>query len=123
MLLALLTVLAAAGVPPPTVHIRQKVVTLEPVWIVQPTREDIDHEYPVLAKQWRDNGRAVVECTAQEDGTLAACSIVSEEPSDEGFGDATLRLTSRYRLAPTDAKGRPIKGFRAQLTVAWGVLP
>ncbi|HEY3815399.1 MAG TPA: energy transducer TonB [Caulobacteraceae bacterium] len=121
MIVALTIAFAATSTPAVAVH--HKIVQLEPVWIAQPTREDIDREYPDLAKQWRDNGRAVVECTAQDDGTLSACSIVSETPEGEGFGAATLRLTSRYRLAPTDAKGRPIKGFRAQLTVAWGVLP
>jgi protein TonB len=123
MIVALLTVLAATTSPPPSVVVHHKIVQLAPVWIAQPTREDIDREYPDLAKQWHDNGRAVVECTAQEDGTLTACTIISETPQGEGFGDATLRLTSHYRLAPKDAKGRPIKGFRAQLTVAWGVLP
>ncbi len=124
MIFALIAAFVGASVtPPPTVHVTHKVVTLEPIWLAEPTREDIDHEYPPLAKQWHDNGRAVVECTAQEDGTLAACTIVSETPDGEGFGDATMRLTPLYRLATTDAKGRPIKGFRARLTVAWGVLP
>ena len=124
MILALIAAFAAAATaPPPQVIVHHKIVTLEPVWIAQPTQQDIDREYPGLAKQWHDNGRAVVECTAQDDGSLAACTIVSETPEGEGFGDATLRLTPLYRLATTDAKGRPIKGFRARLTVAWGVLP
>ena len=107
MILALIAGLAAAPAPP--AHVRQKVVALEPIWLAQPTREDIDQEYPPLAKQWHDNGRAVVECTAQDDGTLAACSVISETPDGEGFGEATLRLTPRYRLATTGRQGRPIK--------------
>ncbi|HWE47975.1 MAG TPA: energy transducer TonB [Caulobacteraceae bacterium] len=122
MLIALLASLATAPGASGTVVVHHRVVTLEPVWISQPTRDDIDREYPVIAKQAHDDGRVVLECTAQDDGSLAACSIVSETPPGEGFGDATLRLTSRYRMAPTDAKGRPVKGFRAQLIVAWGVL-
>ena len=122
MLFALFAALAAAPSAGGGVIVHHKVVNLEPIWLSQPTRDDIDREYPVIAKQSHDNGRVVVECTAQDDGSLAACSIVSETPPGEGFGDATLRLTSRYRMAPTDAKGRAVKGFRAQLVVAWGVL-
>ena len=118
-----LAAVADASPPPKNVIVHHKTVVLEPVWIAQPNRDDIDREYPPLAKRWRDNGRAVVECTAQDDGVLAGCTIISETPENEGFGDATLKLTSLYRLAPLDAKGRPIKGFRARLTVAWGVLP
>jgi TonB family protein len=113
------------AIPPPgramVVH-HKKVVIIDPVWLEQPSREDIDQAYPPFAKQNGVNGRAVLECTAQPDGTLDDCEVVMESPEGEGFGLATLKLTPHYRMAPKDAKGHPVAGFRARLTVAWGVM-
>ncbi len=105
-----------------TVITHHRVIDVEPQWISEPTREDYDREYPVVARQEGSNGRVIVECTAAEDGTLADCNVVSESPEQEGFGPATLRLITKYRMAPTDAKGHPVKGFRARLTIVWALL-
>jgi protein TonB len=122
MLALLLIVMSTVSVTDadPSRHVHHTVVTLEPEWIAEPTHEDFEREYPPFAKSQHIIGRVVVECIAREDGSLADCAVVSESPANDGFGPATLKLTPKYRLR--DAKGRPIKGFKARLTVVWGVV-
>jgi protein TonB len=114
--------IALALAAAPSGHTHQRVIEVEPEWLAQPSKEDFDREYPMMAKARGENGRVVVDCTAQADGTLRNCVVVSETPAGEGFGEATLRLAPKYLLAPKDAKGRSVAGFRARLSVAWGVL-
>jgi protein TonB len=121
-LLVVLALAVSQPSPPASAHVRQRTVITEPVWVSEPSREDFAREYPPFARERGAGGRVVIECVADAEGALTDCAVVSETPEGEGFGVATLRLASKYKIAPKDAKGRSIVGFKARLAVGWGVL-
>lgn len=50
-------------------------------------------------------GRAVMQCSVQDDGTLSACRIVRETPIGSGYGEALLSLVPKYRRKPPGKSG------------------
>jgi TonB family protein len=55
--------------------------------------------YPLTAPSG-STGVARIGCKVADDGRLADCHIVSEEPGDAGFGAAALSLMARFRATP-----------------------
>ena len=51
-----------------------------------------------------------MKCRVTEQGTLADCSVVSEDPPGEGFGEAALKLSGGFRMEPKTADGQSVKG-------------
>ncbi|QTC92668.1 M56 family metallopeptidase [Brevundimonas goettingensis] len=47
------------------------------------------------------SGSAVVSCTAQADGHLTDCSVLSEEPVGAGFGPVAVEAAEQARLSPS----------------------
>lgn len=45
-------------------------------------------------------GSASVQCTTAANGSLSACSIISETPAGAGFGQAALRAAARAVVSP-----------------------
>lgn len=57
--------------------------------------------YPEAAiEQGLTSGRADLSCTAQADGRLSGCTIISEDPVGAGYGAAALEAAARARLSP-----------------------
>ena len=46
--------------------------------------------------------------TAQ--GTLTECSISAEDPPDQGFGTAALKMTRLFKMRPMTRDGNPVGG-------------
>ncbi|MDB5421121.1 MAG: hypothetical protein JWR59_1068 [Brevundimonas sp.] len=74
-------------------------------WIRKPTLEEITAVYP--SKAQGRQGSAVIKCTVSTTGSLTACSVVKETPSDAGFGAAALSLTPSFVLKPATRNGVP----------------
>jgi len=67
-----------------------------PGWVQPPTPS-----YPKAAiEQGLTSGRADLSCTAQADGRMSGCTIISEDPVGSGFGAAALEAAARARLSP-----------------------
>jgi hypothetical protein len=65
-------------------------------------------------------GRAVVRCRATARGRLTDCAVTAEEPAEQHFGAAAVKVASRYYvLAPEDGQGRPVAGRIVELMIRW----
>jgi hypothetical protein len=64
--------------------------------------------YPERALRACAAGRVKVHCTAQAEGKLTACAVVSETPAGMGFGDATLSATRIWKIRSEQAFERTV---------------
>lgn len=69
-----------------------------PVWLKQPTAEDMARYYPDRATRMGVTGSAVISCEVTAQGTLENCAIVSETPAEYGFGDAAVRMMKLFKV-------------------------
>lgn len=66
-------------------------------------------------------GRAIIECKVETDGTLSSCLLASEQPSNEGFGAAALKLSTFFRMKPQTLDGTPVKSSAVRIPVVFRV--
>ena len=60
-----------------------------------------DLEFPErAASRGIESGTVTLTCSVQANGSATNCSIVDEDPSGAGFGQAALRSMSRARFSP-----------------------
>lgn len=78
-----------------------------PRWTRVPS--NLERFYPQRSIQRGVEGRAVLDCAVSVTGSLS-CTIVSETPAGYGFGDAALRISREYSMAPATADGLPVPG-------------
>jgi TonB family protein len=52
-------------------------------------------------------GRVYLRCTVQEDRRPHDCKVLQEPYTGYGFGEAALKLASRYRFSPGDPRTPP----------------
>jgi protein TonB len=108
------------AVDPPPSPPTPSVIT-NPVWLEQPDARDFARYYPERAQEREVEGRATIECIVNANGSLA-CTVTSEDPPGYGFGDATLRVSRHFRIAPATRDGQATSGGRIRRTIRW-VLP
>ncbi|QDH72409.1 energy transducer TonB [Brevundimonas sp. M20] len=60
-------------------------------------------------------GRVVLNCGVQQDGSVTDCRVESEEPAGQGFGPAALRVAAQTRLSEEQARRAGI-GARVRWT-------
>ena len=77
--------------------------------------------YPLRELAERIEGRSSMECTVKDDGALTDCHVVSESPVGKGFGAATLRLASRFKMRPPTADGAPTAGGKVMIPLSWRI--
>jgi TonB family protein len=81
---------------------------------------DIERAYPKAAKERGIGGEARLRCLIQADGLLA-CSVISETPAGQGFGQAALRLMAERRARPATPAGQPTAGAVYVTTIRFSV--
>lgn len=84
-------------------------------WEALPSAADMTAVYPAKASEAQIGGRAVISCIATGDGLLKDCAVEAEEPANQGFGDAALELSGKFRVAPRKSDGTPMSGTRVRL--------
>jgi peptidoglycan hydrolase-like protein with peptidoglycan-binding domain len=92
-------------------------VTLDPVWLDQPSAQDLDRLRPRGADR-RLAGQAVIRCTVLDEGTLTSCFALSESPPGKRFGQAGVRAGALYRMQ-IDGPYAAFVGREVELTVTW----
>ncbi|HWA61838.1 MAG TPA: energy transducer TonB [Caulobacteraceae bacterium] len=110
-------VVAAPAPPPP----RPSVVT-NPDWIRKPNGDDYARYYPDRAQRTNTEGRATINCTVSAKGTLEGCSVISEDPSDMGFGSAALQMAKLFKMKPMSKDDQPVGGAEIKIPIRF-VLP
>jgi protein TonB len=91
------------------------------VFLEQPDARDFARYYPERAQEREVEGRATIDCIVGADGRLS-CSVTNEDPPGYGFGDASLRVSRHFRVAPATRDGVPTSGGRFRRVIRW-VLP
>lgn len=77
------------------------------------TAREARRYYPRAALEQGLSGQAVVECLVDERGRLD-CTTTLEAPLGAGFGDAAIRMTREFRIAPRTRDGQSTAGGRAR---------
>jgi TonB family protein len=80
------------------------------VWARTPSGNDIANYYPENAARNGVSGWAAIQCLATDKGLLANCRVLGEAPRDQHFGDAALKLSRLFKLAPASKTGRLVAG-------------
>ena len=79
---------------------------------------DLAGAYPAAAQRRNVEGRVSLDCLIGNDLAIR-CRTLSETPSGYGFAAAALRVSQRFRAAPTLEDGRAAAGERAQVTLVF----
>jgi protein TonB len=104
--------------PPPPEPPRPSVIT-QPDWVRRPSAEDLERYYPERAQRMNVEGRASISCTVDARGTLQNCSVASENPGDQGFGEAAMRMSRLFKMRPMTKDGSPVDGGKIVIPIAF----
>jgi TonB family protein len=97
------------------------VVSLSEVPFAQrPSDSDFTRHYPNRALRQGMNGRVTLDCTVRRDLRLN-CLIATEDPPNEGFGSAALRIARRFRAERQFPDGRTTIGAQVTVPMAFRV--
>jgi TonB family protein len=80
-----------------------------PVWVRQPSRTEIDRNYPIRSAAGV-GGAAAIRCKVTAQGTLTNCAVAAEAPAGMGFGQAALNMHRSWRMKPLTSGGKPVAG-------------
>lgn len=108
----------AAQEPLPAPPPRPAMIT-NPDWLQRPSGADLARYFPPRALERGVSGHVVLGCAVTESGALTACGVTDETPAGEGFGQASLRLTSHFRMRPQTRDGAPVGGARVNIPITW----
>jgi len=78
-------------------------------WKAKPDGMDLQRFYPERAQRRNVSGSARIECGLSAEGVLHDCRVLSETPPGMGFGDAALKTTVLFQMAPATHDGQPIE--------------
>ena len=67
------------------------------------------------------SGRAEISCTVLANGKLSDCSVVSEDPADQQFGDAALKLSKLFKMRPQTKDGAPTSGGTVRIPIRFQI--
>jgi len=88
------------------------------VFTQRPSARRIADLYPTRALNNGVGGRVQLSCTVRPNLSLA-CTVASETPSGQGFGQAALSASSAYRVRGTLSDGSSAIGTTTRVAVAF----
>lgn len=105
--------------PPTAEQLAAAELLTSPILEARPTGPDYEVAYPPSAISSRASGSASLDCIVLPDHRLACSALDDGAPHD--FERASLLLSTRFRLAPTDGEGRATAGRRYRLRIAFRI--
>jgi protein TonB len=88
------------------------------VWLERPSARDYSRFYPSRANDRGQAGTVVLDCAVAADGNIS-CSVISEDPSGWGFGEAAMRMSRLFRAAAQNSQGLPTSGGRTRVRIGF----
>jgi TonB family protein len=115
-MIAFLLALSVSGDPsgPPEPHVIE-----HPDWIAGPSAQGLERYYPARALNNGITGQAFVRCAVNADGTLDGCVAQLESPAGLGFGPASVRAASKFRMRPLSIDGQSVSGAYVLIPFNW----
>ncbi len=107
------------AVDPPPAPPTPSVIT-NPTWLERPNARDFARYYPERALERGQEGRVNLACIVAADG-LIACTVTSEDPAGWGFGEAAIRISRHFRMAPATRDGAATSGGRVNVPIRFNV--
>jgi protein TonB len=109
-------VVAESKPPPP-----KPTVISNPDWQRLPNGDDMARYYPERAQRLGVSGSARMECTVNSNGTVGECQVTSENPPDQEFGSAALKLSKLFKMKPMTRDGVPVAGGKVVIPIRFEV--
>jgi protein TonB len=88
------------------------------VWLQRPSSQDFSRYYPPRALEREQDGRVMLDCLVDSGGRIS-CTVLSEDPSGWGFGEAALRISRNFRAAAQTSDGRVTSGGRVRVPITF----
>ena len=107
--------------PAPAPEVKRPSVISNPDWARRPSGDDIARYYPDRAQRMGVEGRATISCSVTAKGTLESCSVISEEPADQEFGSAAMRMSKLCKMKPKSLDGAPVDGGTVRIPLRFAL--
>lgn len=109
--------LDAGPVTPPAP--KAPAVIVRPDWLRKPTPAQMANAFPDRALRGNISGSATLSCKVTTVGVVRDCVVLSETPSEYGFGAAAVRVSKNFKMKPQLVDGQAIEGATVKIPLTF----